>query len=120
MGDQLVEYKVYEQECIKLNCTSLSIANFNQRQSLHLRLLGWDCISECQYQSQWTILHELKELSIPVVPQFYGKWTFHRLFGIQEPASFLFSIMNLITNWRALRQYNNIPENRDPMAPIYK
>ena len=116
----MMEYKVYEHECIKHNCSSHSLPFFNQRQSLYLRLLGWDCVSECQYQSQWSILNELKDLKISVIPQFYGKWTFYRLFGIQEPASFIFSFLNLFANIRALRNYNKINDNRDKMSMLYR
>jgi len=32
------------------------------------------------------------------VPQFYGKWPFYRWGGMQEPASAIFSLMNLLSN----------------------
>jgi hypothetical protein len=39
------------------------------------------------------------------LPQFHGKWTFSRIFGIQEPASAIFSALNLLATFVAWRKY---------------
>ena len=51
------------------------------------------------------------------VPQFHGKWPFLRVFGVQEPASVLFSLMNLLANACMLRWLvRRVPRT----APMYK
>lgn len=59
----------------------------------HLTLLGWDCLENCQYDCMHAVTAEAIGKGQPV-RQFYGKWPFVRLLGIQEPASALFSVMN--------------------------
>merc|ERR1712243_485383 len=45
----------------------------------------------------WETVTEMK-IRHGQVPQFHGKWPFIRVLGIQEPASTLFSILNLLSN----------------------
>ena len=69
---------------------------FYSRQPWHDRLLAWSCTDECAYQCMWkTVENVYRKNEIPV-QQFYGKWPFVRLWGIQEPASAIFSIFNLM------------------------
>ena len=35
---------------------------------------------------------------IEPILQFHGKWPFHRFLGMQEPASVLFSLLNLLAH----------------------
>lgn len=53
------------------------------------------------------------------VPQFYGKWPFKRLFGIQEPASALFSFFNLLVHWNMLKKFRREVRNDSPMYYIW-
>lgn len=53
------------------------------------------------------------------VPQFYGKWPFKRLFGIQEPASVLFSFLNLFAHWRMIQKFRRQVRNDSPMYYIW-
>ena len=46
----------------------------------------------------WKTVDYMKTNGQPVV-QFHGKWPFKRFLGIQEPASTLFSILNLLSNY---------------------
>ncbi|XP_035689761.1 post-GPI attachment to proteins factor 3-like [Branchiostoma floridae] len=64
-------------------------------QPAYMSLLGWRCEEECRYGCMWRTVEEI-QLSDPrgEIPQFYGKWPFVRVLGIQEPASVLFSILN--------------------------
>lgn len=39
------------------------------------------------------------------LPLFCSQWTFFRIFGIQEPASALFSVLNLVATYLAWRRY---------------
>ncbi|KAJ4515758.1 hypothetical protein HRR75_003840 [Exophiala dermatitidis] len=54
----------------------------------------------------------------PVV-QYHGKWPFHRLLGIQEPFSVLFSLMNFLAHREGMaRIREKIPANY-PLRPYY-
>lgn len=53
------------------------------------------------------------------VPQFYGKWPFVRFFGIQEPASVFFSLLNLIAHWRMIRKFRSEVRNDSPMYYVW-
>ncbi|CAL8073912.1 unnamed protein product [Calicophoron daubneyi] len=55
----------------------------------------WGCPGECHYRCMWKAVAAFVGDNQPV-PQFYGKWPFLRMFGIQEPASALFSLLNLL------------------------
>lgn len=78
-----------------------SYQTFQDKQPFYLTLLGWSCSEECRYQCQWRTINYLMSPSVGVtwnnIPQFHGKWTFKRFLGIQEPASALFSLINLLS-----------------------
>lgn len=65
---------------------------------LPLRLLLWDCASNCDYQCQRTITRERKQHNEEVL-QFYGKWPFRRVLGVQELALVVFSIGNFVPHY---------------------
>jgi post-GPI attachment to proteins factor 3 len=99
----------YFRECltktINYNCSLIRVENeFNLNQPLYLRLLGWNCIEESKYECMWkTVDFFVTKLDLEV-PQFYGKWPFIRILGIQEPASVLASILHFIVNLYYIRQ----------------
>ncbi|KAI5957729.1 hypothetical protein KGF57_002995 [Candida theae] len=65
----------------------------------HLRLLGWTCESNCDYQCTRVITNERKKHEEEIY-QFHGKWPFLRVCGVQELMSVLMSLGNLIVNYR--------------------
>jgi hypothetical protein len=71
----------------------------SHRAAIINRLLLWDCPSECDYACQHIITDRRIAREPPYlqpVLQFHGKWPFHRLLGVQEPFSVLFSLFNLL------------------------
>ena len=77
---------------------------FHLQQAWHDRLLFWSCPEECSYQCMWdTVENSYRKNGYPI-QQFHGKWPFIRIFGIQEPASALFSVFNLIPHILMLRR----------------
>lgn len=69
--------------------------------ALNLRLLFWTCPSNCDYVCQHIITDRRVEREPPMlhpILQYHGKWPFTRYLGIQEPASVLFSLMNLLAH----------------------
>ncbi|CAH8536720.1 unnamed protein product [Heterobilharzia americana] len=64
----------------------------------------------------WNTVSAFKRDGLPV-PQFNGKWPFIRFWGIQEPASAIFSLLNLLfVCFMFNRFYKHVPYN----APMYK
>lgn len=53
------------------------------------------------------------------VLQYHGKWPFHRMLGIQEPFSVIFSLFNFLAHQYGLSKiYNNIPADY-PLRKYY-
>jgi hypothetical protein len=90
-GDQLLEYRACVDVCSQRTDAS-SLA-------LHLRLLNWNVEEDCGYRCMKSLTqHAIK--TGDRVHQFHGKWPFHRVYGIQEPASVLFSILNGVMHYK--------------------
>ncbi|KAJ1948698.1 hypothetical protein EC988_005070, partial [Linderina pennispora] len=60
---------------------------------LHLRMLFWTCESNCDYKCQRQLTVAAQKQNAPVY-QYHGKWPFVRIWGVQEPASVIFSVLN--------------------------
>ncbi|KAJ4544083.1 hypothetical protein HRR80_002481 [Exophiala dermatitidis] len=117
LGDRLPEFRECVKVCIEENCDKGHSAL-----PLHLRLLLWDCPSECDYTCQHVITDRRKARDPPMIEpvvQYHGKWPFHRLLGIQEPFSVLFSLMNFLAHREGMaRIREKIPANY-PLRPYY-
>ena len=91
-GDQHHIFRNFRRHCLNINCsTDSKLESFRARQPLPLRFLGWDCWSECTYESMWHLTKRTMD-EIGKVPQFYGKvthssiWTIHNTVQHQEVA----------------------------------
>ncbi|KAJ9590287.1 hypothetical protein L9F63_027876, partial [Diploptera punctata] len=73
-------------------------------QPFYLKLTKWTCRDECSYNCMWKTVDAFINRNWNV-PQFHGKWPFVRIFGIQEPASVLFSISTLLLILMILREF---------------
>lgn len=93
-GDRHPVFQACLAECVDKHCTP----DGPQLNAL-LRLFLWSCSSDCAYQCTHQVTNTLVEAE-NTVHQFYGKWPFWRLAGIQEPASVLFSIGNAYVHWK--------------------
>ena len=69
---------------------------------LHLRLLGWNCELNCDYQCQRIITGE-RIKNHEEIYQFHGKWPFLRVLGIQELTSVVMSLGNLYVNYQSFK-----------------
>ncbi|KAI9184685.1 hypothetical protein H9P43_003740 [Blastocladiella emersonii ATCC 22665] len=65
---------------------------------LELQLTRWTCRDDCKYRC----MHGKTDARQHKVVQYHGKWPFRRILGMQEPASVLFSLGNLIQHVRGL------------------
>ena len=72
-----------------------------------LRLMQWDCRDDRRYQCMWQDVEFRQKSSLPIV-QYYGKWPFIRVFGLQELASVVFSLLNLAMHVIKLQDYQKL------------
>uniref|UniRef100_T1JAC6 Post-GPI attachment to proteins factor 3 n=1 Tax=Strigamia maritima TaxID=126957 RepID=T1JAC6_STRMM len=116
VGDRSEIYLNCLYQCLDLNCSSTE--KFAEKQQLIKKLFQWDCPAECRYDCMWSTVDWFKKTK-NTIPQFYGKWPFFRLFGIQEPASTLFSILNGVAHYSHWKKFRKRIPNEHPMYYVY-
>src|SRR5689334_17133822 len=85
-GDCSPEFKACLERCEEGVCQDPATARLPRS----LRMFFWTCRDNCKYTCMHIITtHD--QANGREVQQFYGKWPFYRLGGIQEPASVAFS-----------------------------
>ncbi|KAI0232449.1 Post-GPI attachment to proteins factor 3 [Lamellibrachia satsuma] len=98
--------------CKEHSCTDQK--GFEMSQPWYMRWLQWSCMDECDYMCMWhTVSTLLRENNN--VPQFHGKWPFIRLYGIQEPASVIFSILNGLPHIYMILKFRRSVSSKAPM-----
>ncbi|XP_037084681.1 post-GPI attachment to proteins factor 3-like [Pollicipes pollicipes] len=105
-GDRAHVFQSCLAKCVKMNCT---------RSEGLARGLVWTCPDDCKYECMWKTVDAFVENGIDI-PQFYGKWPFVRWLGMQEPASAIFSILNLLGHVLMLVRFTRLVPRR---APLY-
>ncbi|KAI8362604.1 Per1-like protein [Blakeslea trispora] len=84
-GDEEPVFTYCVNKCSYLSCPT--------ELNFFLRLLQWSCPENCRY----TCMQKITDYAIrhhKTIYQYFGKWPFYRILGIQEPASVIFSIGN--------------------------
>lgn len=115
LGDRSYIYQRCLRSCRNENCTkAASLQHFQETQSWIEGQLYWSCENECQYQCMWKTVEAFQKDDI-AIPQFHGKWPFVRLFGIQEPASVVFSVLNGLCHLRIFSYRKAVPSS----TPLY-
>ncbi|KAH9260763.1 hypothetical protein BASA81_001230 [Batrachochytrium salamandrivorans] len=92
-GDRQEYFAECRERCLNVhNCAVAPIS-----------VLTFTCTQECNYECMWS-QEQLLRAQTPPLPrhQYFGKWPFIRLFGIQEPVSVFFSLLNAYAHVRAL------------------
>ena len=83
-----------------------------------LRLTRWTCEDDCKYQCAHMMTDRaIEEGRRP--EQFYGKWAFWRFLGMQEPASVVFSLMNLWAHVQGRKAVKRRIRMGHPMRSYY-
>ncbi|KAG9293533.1 hypothetical protein G9A89_005536 [Geosiphon pyriformis] len=111
-GDNSNEFKTCVATCLKETCS------LNPSLPLILQLFAWSCKDDCSYKCMHQITTHAIETRGEIV-QYYGKWPFYRLWGIQEPASVLFSFLNGFMHYRYLKVMKNQISDNYYMKNIY-
>ncbi|KAK3108846.1 hypothetical protein FSP39_017130 [Pinctada imbricata] len=112
-GDRSYIFQRCKYYCIQNNCSDAEA--FRSRQPWYEETLRWSCEDECKYGCMWKTVDAFSKDGMSI-PQFHGKWPFTRLFGVQEPASVLFSILNGICHLRIFEYRKLIPSS----TPMYR
>ncbi|XP_068211283.1 post-GPI attachment to proteins factor 3 [Palaemon carinicauda] len=116
-GDSSNEYTGCYHICHFNNCSSSNdVAVYESSQSLSEKVLQWTCDDECRYNCMWQTTNVFVSRGYEV-PQFFGKWPFVRVWGMQEPASVIFSVFNLLAHIIGLRRFR---QSVPPFAPLYR
>ncbi|KAK0606917.1 hypothetical protein LWI29_006258 [Acer saccharum] len=68
------------------------------QEPLYMRWKQWDCQSDCRYNCMVERENQREALGDGPV-KYHGKWPFKRVYGIQEPASVVFSALNLVMHF---------------------
>lgn len=116
VGDRSPFYQKCIERCRIVNCTDdgQNYVGFN-KQPIYLKILAWSCLDDCKYNCMWDTVDEFQQRGWKT-PQFHGKWPFIRLLGIQEPASVVFSLLNLYIHFEMIQKFHR--EVR-PDSPLY-
>ncbi|KAI9254011.1 Per1-like-domain-containing protein [Sporodiniella umbellata] len=85
---------------------------------LNLRLLGWNAVDECKYECMQKITHKALE-SGDKIHQYHGKWPFIRVFGIQELASVIFSVLNGFMHYKYFFRIKRQITDAYPLKTVY-
>src|SRR5882762_3102109 len=86
-GDRSSKFQDCVLGCSANTCQSSSTLPFA------LQITRWTCTDDCKYKC----MHAITDQSIQQgdeIEQYFGKWPFWRLGGMQEPASVAFSLLN--------------------------
>ena len=67
----------------------------------------WSVDSDCKYLCMRQQVKERRDNGQKTI-QYYGKWPFIRIWGIQEPASVVFSILNAVGHVKGWKNYRRI------------
>ncbi|KAL2008104.1 hypothetical protein VTN00DRAFT_8086 [Thermoascus crustaceus] len=117
LGDRLPEFK----ECVKV-CVAENCEQGDSVLPLYLRLLLWTCPAECDYTCQHVITDRRVSREPPMlnpVVQFHGKWPFHRIMGMQEPFSVLFSFFNFLAHYQGMAKVRESIPASYPLRKYY-
>lgn len=115
-GDKSWTFNKCLKECHAANCSAEGETVLQL--PLHMVVFGWDCDGECKYLCMWKTVDGFQKDGSGV-PQFYGKWPFARLFGIQEPASALFSFFNGLSHLVMICYFNRRVSSSAPLYYVW-
>ncbi|CAL1689111.1 unnamed protein product [Lasius platythorax] len=116
IGDKSQVYKQCLALCLARNCKNET--TFKEQPSLSLILLHWSCKEDCSYTCTWRTVDSFVSYGLKI-PQFHGKWPFIRLFGCQEPASVLFSVLNFYAHWVMYQKFRRRIDRTNPMFYVW-
>jgi post-GPI attachment to proteins factor 3 len=115
-GDRANDFQRCLEQCNIRKCAADSIGTTDF--SIFMRLARWTCTDDCKYHCMHMVTDFSLESGVPI-QQYYGKWPFWRRLGMQEPASVVFSLMNLILHTWGRGEIQRAIPKQHPMKPYY-
>lgn len=103
-GDNDPFYVSCVESCKSSNCTKDGKGFKEDKQPFILKMTLWYCNHECKHECMWKTVKIFNE-RFRKTPQFYGKWPFIRILGMQEPASVVFSLLNAFVHIKMMRKF---------------
>lgn len=88
-GDIDVSFRICVQQCSSEMCSSAQKSKFGDG------FPYWNCNDDCSYDCMQSITSE-RSLQGYGPLKYYGHWPFLRTFGLEEPASVVFSLFNAV------------------------
>lgn len=88
-------------------CVHKCMESKNRTLEWYLVALMWNKDNNCKYKCMHRVSRRRKRMKLPIL-QYFGKWPFKRFYGIEDPASFVFSLLNLFGNIYGWILYKNI------------
>uniref|UniRef100_A0A1B6E938 Post-GPI attachment to proteins factor 3 n=1 Tax=Clastoptera arizonana TaxID=38151 RepID=A0A1B6E938_9HEMI len=116
LGDSFPAYQTCIEKCKTNQCLNDGYNFKNQGSFIFIDIFKWPCTENCRYHCMWFIVDMFERKNWPQ-PQFHGKWPFARFMGLQEPASVIFSLMNLAGHVIMFRKFRKVVR---PNSPMYK
>lgn len=113
-GDRAQEF----QACVTSRTTTQCNSSNSVNLSAPLRVTQWSCVDDCKYFCMHDITTRNIAAGEPVL-QYFGKWPFWRFFGMQEPASVAFSLLNLWFHVKGLSTWRRTIPNSHPLKMYY-
>lgn len=95
LGDMDPQFRQCVKSCRDNDCPSSKTDLSSSLGYSSKKLVAWDCYEVCSYDCM-TEITKYRVSSGYSVLKYYGHWPFNRLFGLEEPASVLFSALNFI------------------------
>ncbi|XKL63358.1 hypothetical protein PGB90_005722 [Kerria lacca] len=119
VGDSYPSYRSCVRKCYTVNCKNDESTFYlpSSNQNFLIKLL-WSCHDNCEYECMWPMVRTCLKNNWNV-PQFNGKWPFMRWLGMQEPASAIFSLFNLVSSISMYRQFYKAVRNISSMYWIW-
>jgi hypothetical protein len=111
-GDQSSIFQNCVRKCVNSECAE------PPKMPLILHLTLWDCPQNCRYDCMHSIT-DAAILNFDRIHQYNGKWPFYRVWGMQEPASVLFSVLNGLGHFYGLATYKNRIGARFALRDLY-
>ncbi|WMV33922.1 hypothetical protein MTR67_027307 [Solanum verrucosum] len=89
------------------------------QEPLYQRWKQWDCLSDCRYHCM--IAREEGRQKLGLQPsKYHRKWPFQRVYGIQEPVSVAFSVLNLAIQFHGWVSFFILVNYNLPFSPKKK
>ena len=102
-GDESTQFQTCVSECLGYKASSDQVPSLVTPcvQQSYL----WNCEADCRYRCMWSIENTKRDVGwTKHVEKYYGKWPFIKLGPVQEPASVLMSIVNMLANGYCFRR----------------